>query len=187
MLKLFLYRVLQAIPVLVGVSLAVFVLVRLGGDPVTLMLGLEAPPEQVQQLREQLGLDRPLPMQYFEFVSSAIRGDFGVSLRHEQPAMALVAERLPATLRLAAAGLGAAILIAIPLGVLAAVARGTFVDRLLTVFALAGQSLPSFWLGLVLILVVGVQWRLLPVSGSGTWRHLVLPAITLGAFSDRKS
>lgn len=174
-------RILQMIPVLFGVTLIIFFLVRVSGDPVTLLLPEDAPPEQVAQLRESLGLDRPLPEQYARFLRDLLRGDFGTSIRYRgQAALPVVLERLPATLELAAASILVAVLISLPLGILAATRRGRLPDYGATSFAVLGQAMPNFWLGIMLILVFGVHLRWFPVSGRGTTAHLVLPALTLG-------
>lgn len=176
-------RLGHAALVLLGVTLVVFVLIRLSGDPVRLMLPLDATVEQEERLRSQLGLDQPILVQYGRFLAGVVQGDFGNSLRHREPALTLVVERMPASLLLTAAGLGTSVAIGVPLGVLAATRRGGAVDRGLTVLALAGQSMPSFWLGILLILALAVNLRLFPPSGAGTWKHLVLPGLTLGAYS----
>lgn len=156
-------------------------MVRVSGDPVTLLLPEDAPPEQVAQLRESLGLDRPLPEQYARFLRDLLRGDFGTSIRYRgQAALPVVLERLPATLELAAASILVAVLISLPLGILAATRRGRLPDYGATSFAVLGQAMPNFWLGIMLILVFGVHLRWFPVSGRGTTAHLVLPALTLG-------
>jgi ABC-type dipeptide/oligopeptide/nickel transport system permease component len=173
-------RTLHAVGVVVAVSMLIFGLLHLGGDPTSSLLPLEATAADVARTREQFGLDRPLPEQYLRFVARALQGDFGVSFRHRQDAMSIVLERTPATLILATAALGVSLLIAVPAGVVGAVKRGSWSDRLAMLVAAFGQSMPSFWLGLMLILVVAVNLRWLPASGAGDWRYLVLPAITLG-------
>lgn len=170
------------VPVLLGISVIVFLLVRLSGDPVRVMLPEDAPPEQVAALRQALGLDRPLPEQYLRFLTRAVQGDFGTSLRYEgQPALALVLERLPATLLLGGASLAVAIAISFGAAVLAAVKPNTAIDALVRGIAVLGQAMPNFWLGIMLILVFSVYLRWLPVSGYGSWKNLVLPALTLGS------
>jgi peptide/nickel transport system permease protein len=176
-------RVLQALFVLFGISTVVFFILRLTGDPVLLMVMPEATADQIAQLRRAFGFDRPLPIQYLDFLTHALRGDFGLSLRHQEPALALVLERVPATVQLAAASLALAVAVALVAGVLAATRRGSWLDALVTSGALLGQSVPSFWLGIMLIMVFSVRLRWLPSFGLGTAAHLVLPAITLSAFS----
>lgn len=173
-------RVLYAIFVIFGVSVIVFLLLRLTGDPAGLMLPLDATDEEVAQLRRALGFDRPLPVQYVDFVGRAVQGDFGISTRHRQSAMEMVMGRMPATFQLMGLSLLFALLIAIPMGVFSALLPDSFVDRVGVFLALVGQAIPNFFLGIVLILffAVGLGW--LPSSGRGGIGHLVLPAVTLG-------
>jgi peptide/nickel transport system permease protein len=176
-------RLLQTVFVLVGVSFLSFGVLFVTGDPALQMVGPDATAEQIADLRHQMGFDRPWPIQYVDFMSKAVRGDFGVSIRNRQPAFDLVKERLPATLQLAAAALGIALAIALPVGIFSATHRGTSYDSLAMLAALLGQSMPVFWLGLMLILVFGVTLRWLPISGYGEPQHLLLPALTLGTYS----
>jgi peptide/nickel transport system permease protein len=180
--QFFIRRVLLTIPVLLGVATLVFSLIHLvPGDPVQAMLGESAAPEDVAALRQQLGLDRPLYVQYGSFLKGLASGDLGVSLRTSTPVTTEIATRMPATFQLALAAICLAVLIAIPLGIIAAVGAGTTVDYVATTVALAGISMPNFWVGPLLAIVFGISLGWLPVSGSGTAAHLVLPAITLGA------
>lgn len=182
MLRLLLRRVLLTIPVLFGVATLVFSLVHLvPGDPVAAMLGESASPQDMAQMRTRLGLDQPLLVQYLAFMKGAATGDLGTSFRTNQPVATAIADRLPATFELALAAMLVAILVAIPLGVIAAVRAGTSVDHAATTLALLGVSMPSFWLGPLLAIVLSVELGWFPVSGRGTLAHLVLPAITLGA------
>lgn len=175
-------RLLLTVPVLLGVATLVFSLVHLvPGDPVQVMLGDSASPADVAEMRGRLGLDRPLPIQYAAFLAGVATGDLGTSLRTNQPVVTAILERMPATAELAAAAMVVAMLIAMPLGVLAAVRAGTSVDHAATTLALLGISVPNFWLGPFLAIVFSVSLGWLPVSGRGTIAHLVLPAITLGA------
>jgi ABC-type dipeptide/oligopeptide/nickel transport system permease component len=168
--------------VLIGVATLVFSLIHLvPGDPVQSMLGESASPADVEVLRDRLGLNRPLPVQYMAFVRGAVTGDLGTSLRTNQPVVAAIAERIPATVELALAAMVVALVIALPLGILAAVRAGTGVDHAATTLALVGISIPNFWLGPLLAIVVSIGLGWLPVSGRGGLAHLVLPAITLGA------
>jgi len=176
-------RLLYAAFVLVGVSVVVFFLVRLSGDPAALMMPLDATDEDVARLRTALGFDRPWPVQYADFFVRALQGDFGTSIRHQQPAMGMVLARLPATLQLMAMALGVALAIALPLGILSALYPNSLVDRFGVVMALVGQAIPNFFLGIVLILFFSVHLQWLPSSGRGGVEHLVLPAITLGTAS----
>jgi peptide/nickel transport system permease protein len=174
-------RLVQMIPVLIGITLIVFVLLRVSGDPVVLMLPEDAPREQIEALRRNLGLDRPIPEQYLLFLRDLVRGDFGRSIRYgNQDVLEIVLERLPATLELAAAAILVALLISVPAGVVAATRRRRLPDHAATTFSVLGEAMPNFWLGIMLILVFAVNLRLLPVSGRGSLAHLVLPAITLG-------
>ena len=167
--------------VAVGVVTLAFGALRLSGDPAATMLPGEASVEELQALRHALGLDRPLPVQYVDFLSSAVRGDFGLSFRHQQPALSLVLERLPATLELAIASLLLSVVIALPLGILAALNRGRLGDIVAMGFAVVGQATPFFWLGIMLILVVSVKLGWLPTSGRGGLERLILPAVTVAA------
>ena len=172
-------RLVQAAPVLLGVTLVVFVLVRLTGDPVSLMLPQDATPQQMEELREYLGLRRPLHEQYLLFIGNLLRGDLGFSMQHNQPNTKLIFERLPATLELALAAMIIAVVIALPIGIFSALKHYTVWDNLATIFALLGRSMPTFWLGVLLILLFAVNWRLVPPSGRGEPQQLILPAITL--------
>ncbi len=175
-------RLLLTIPVLFGVATLVFSLLHLvPGDPVQAMLGESASPQDLQELRGRLGLDRPLYVQYAGFLRGLAAGNLGTSLRTNQPVVKAIAERLPATFELAFAAMAVAIVFAIPLGIIAAARAGTGVDYAATTIALVGISVPNFWLGPLLAIVFSVTFGWLPVSGRGTWAHLVLPAITLGA------
>lgn len=174
---------LHSIVVLLGVSLIVFVLIRLSGDPTALMVPLDASEEDIAQLRSQLGFDRPLPVQYLDFLGDALRLDFGQSIRHGRSAMDMVLERMPATIQLTIAAFVVALAIAIPLGVFSALRPDSLIDRISVVAALGGQAVPTFLLGIVLILVIAVQLGWLPSSGRGGIQHLILPALTLGPYS----
>ena len=165
---------------ILGASLIIFVISRLSGDPVSLMLPIDAPQSAIQALRENLGLDRPIWQQYLLFLSHAVRGDFGQSYRWQMPALQLVLERLPATIELATAAFAFSIMLAIPLGVLSAVYRGSWVDQIGRIIAMTGQAVPSFWVGLILILVFAVDLGWLPAFGADSPKHVILPAISLG-------
>jgi peptide/nickel transport system permease protein len=176
-------RLLQAIVVLTIVSLIVFTLIRLTGDPVTLLLPPDANPADVAALRARLRLDEPIVVQYWHFVSQAVTGDFGTSLRYGRPVMSLLMDRIPNTMLLTTAAVMFSIGIGVPVGLLSAVKPGGLVDRFGRTFAVAGQSMPSFWVALLLILSLGVWLRLLPVTGAADPVHLIMPGFALGWFS----
>jgi peptide/nickel transport system permease protein len=161
----------------------VFFLVRLTGDPAVFMVPIGATQEELQQVREEMGFDRPILVQYYTFFKKAARGDLGMSVRYEQPALEIVLERLPATLELTAVAFTFMILFALPLGIIAAIRKNSAADIISSGLALFGQSVPSFWLGIVLILLFSVKWPIFPSSGRSGFLSLVLPGITLGAFS----
>lgn len=176
-------NLLQMIVVLFGISLIVFVLNYLIGDPTTALLGPEVPQETKLAYRHQMGFDRPLLVQYLDFARGAVVGDFGTSYRSPKRALDLVMERMPATLLLTGTGMGLAVLLALPLGILSAYKRYSLIDNLATVVAVAGQAMPIYWLGLMLIVFFSVQLRWLPASGYGTAPHLIMPAFCLGVFT----
>lgn len=176
-------RFVQSAIVILGVLLLVFVILQLTGDPARLMLPPEATIEDIERTRRDMGFDRPLPIQFLHFMAGAVRGDFGTSLRYkDQPALRIVLERFPATIELALATLVWSIPVAFALGLVSAVRRASFQESVAMVTALLGQSMPTFWLGLMLILIFSVNLGLLPSSGRGGLAHVVLPALTLGGF-----
>jgi peptide/nickel transport system permease protein len=175
-------RVLQAAVALLGVTAVAFLLVSLSGDPAFILLSPEAGEEQRAAFRRLYGLDAPLPVQYVRYLTHVARGDFGTSFAFDRPAMAVVLERAPATLALTAAALCLGIAVGVPAGVLAAVRAGAVLDRTVMAFVLLGQSIPTFWLGLVMIRIFAVNFRLVPVSGYGTPLHLLMPAVVLGLY-----
>jgi ABC-type dipeptide/oligopeptide/nickel transport system permease component len=175
-------RLLLTVPVLLGVATLVFALIHLvPGDPAQSMLGEGASEQEVVQLRHRLGLDRPLLEQYRSFLTGLVRGDLGTSFRYGTPVTREIRDRLFRTMQLAVAAMGVAIVIAIPLGIAAAVFRGKWIDHAAMTLALVGISMPNFWLGPLLAILFAVYLGWLPVAGTGTVWHLVLPAITLGA------
>jgi peptide/nickel transport system permease protein len=178
--KYILKRLLQSIICLFGVTVIVFSLSRISGDPVQLMASPESTEEDLEQLRVVLGLDRPLYIQYGTYIWGVVRGDFGRSLRWNVPCLDLFLERFPNTLKLASAGMAFAIFVGLPVGVWSAVKVGGWFDRFGKVFALMGQALPNFWLALMLILVFSVILGILPTSGMGGWKHMLMPTLTLG-------
>lgn len=174
-------RLLQAVPIALLVTTLVFSLIHLiPGDPVEMMLGETAQRGQVEELRQELGLDRPLPLQYASYLLGLVRGDLGRSLHYGEPVTALLARHYPATVQLALASMLVALLVSLPLGALAAYRRNSSIDHLSRLFSLAGVSMPNFWLGPMLILLFAIHWDLFPVSGRGGLSSLVLPSITLG-------
>ncbi len=194
-------RFWQSLLVLFGISLIVFLILHLTGDPAVLLMPPDATKEDIDNFRKIMGFNDPLFLrwppwgylnppwrflvdtQYGRFFTGVMRGDFGTSFRHQQPALGLVLERMPATLELTLAAMGIAVSVAIPVGILSAVRRNSAVDHAGMVMALLGQSMPVYWLGIMLILLFAVRWNLLPAFGTGSARHLILPAVTLGAFS----
>lgn len=183
MFRFIVARIAQSVFVVLGVTLVTFILVFLAGDPVYLYADERASAEEVAQLRRDLGFDRPWLVQYATYVAGLAQGDLGRSLRYHAPVRDLILERLPATAQLALSALLIAVLVPVPLAIVAARNRGRWPDSVAMTLALVGQSLPNFWLGILLILFFGVHLRWLPISGSGTIWHLVLPAITLSTFS----
>ncbi|UII55662.1 ABC transporter permease [Cytobacillus spongiae] len=180
-MKKYLYkRLLQIIPTLFIITFVVFILVYLAGDPVSLMLPEDASDADREALRDALGLNQPFLVQYVTFLGNLVTGDFGTSFRYSQEALPLVLERLPATFELATASMIVATMISIPLGIYSARKRNSFVDLFITGGSVLGKAMPNFWLGIMLILLLAVNYQIFPVSGRGTLAHLVLPAITLG-------
>ena len=170
----------QAVLALFILSILIFVLVRLTGDPTLLLLPEDATEEDIRQLQQALGLDKSWPVQYWVFVSNAVQGDFGRSIKGQIPVGDVIKERLPHSIRLGAASLFVTVVISLPLGVLAAVHKDSMLDTIAKIVAVLGQSMPMFWVGIVLIQVFAVYLRLLPSGGTGTLAHYILPAFTLG-------
>ena len=171
-----------SIVVLIGVSAIVFFSLFLTGDPAALMLPADASRAEIDAFRAAMGFNDPWIVQYLKYLASVVTGDFGTSLRFQRPVIGLIAERLPATALLAIAALAWSTLAGFILGVIAAIRRDGVIDLVVRAVALSGQAIPVFWLGLLLILVFSLKWHLLPTSGYGEARHLVLPAISLGAY-----
>ncbi|MGE7758393.1 nickel ABC transporter permease [Peribacillus sp. NPDC097895] len=175
-------RILQTIPVLLGVSLVVFLIMQMvPGDPATLLAGEGATKETIEMIRHQLGLDRPILYQYFDYVIHAVQGDFGESLRSSRPVLDEILVRLPITLELALASIFITVVLGMVAGIISATKQYSAADISIMIVALLGISLPSFWLGLMLIYFFSVNLQWFPVSGWGTFKHMILPAITLGA------
>jgi len=175
-------QLVQLVVVIIGISLLSFGILYVLGDPVLLLLPQNAGKEEYERYHRLLGLDQPLYVQYWKFASKAVQGDFGKSWYADTPAFRLVLERMPPTIYLTSAGLLMALLIALPLGILAALKRHSLVDNLCTMVAVAGQAMPLFWLGIMLIIIFAVRLKALPASGYGTWQHFLMPAFCLGAF-----
>jgi peptide/nickel transport system permease protein len=177
------YRLFRTLIALWLVSTVVFVVMRLSGDPAPLLLPPDASIAEMERVRHDLGLDRPLPVQYAVFFGNILHGDFGRSIHFRQPAMAVALSYLPATFELGVAAFLIAVVIAFPIGVFSAIRRNSPIDHAAMGLALIGQSAPTFFLGILFILVLSLRLDLFPTSGRGDWRHLVLPALTLGAFA----
>jgi peptide/nickel transport system permease protein len=182
-------RLLQTIPVILGVTALVYFILFQTGDPTFLMVGTDASREEVERIRRELGFDKPWYIQYIQFLGRAVRGDFGVSLRQGQPVFNIILERYPATLELTFAAMFIALALALPLGVISATRRNSVFDNFAMASALVGQSTPVFFLGIILLFVFGGLLGWFPIGGKGRGelgdelRHLILPAITLGTFS----
>lgn len=176
-------RILVAISVALTISIVSFMLLHLSGDLATSIAGPEATAEQVEQIRVDYGLDRPIVNQYLDWLGGALTFDFGRSYYYQSTVIDLIVDRMPITLTLGGLALALAVGISIPLGVLAALKRDTWIDRLALLFAVVGQAMPSFWFGLSLIVVFAVTLQWLPAAGSDGWQHFVLPAIALGYYA----
>jgi peptide/nickel transport system permease protein len=184
MQRYLLKRILQAIITLFLMSMIVFLLGRLSGDPVPLLLGELATKEERTLITKELGLDKPIPVQYVIFLKNALHGDLGRSIRGgHRPVVTMVIERIPASFQLAFAAALLSILIGLPIGVISAVRRGSFLDTAGRVLAMLGQSMPAFWVGIVLMYLISVQFRWLPTSGYGSFKQLILPAVSLSGVS----
>ena len=183
-MKTFLFRrTLQAFAIIFGVTLVTFFFLHLTGDPVGMLLPADASREDIQRMVKLFGFDQPLYVQFIRFLAGVVRGDFGNSIRQDEPALGLVLERLPATLELTLAAMAIAVLVAFPAGILSASRRGGLIDQGAMLFALIGQSVPNFWLGIMLILVFSVTLGWLPPFGRGGPENLILPAFTLSMYS----
>jgi peptide/nickel transport system permease protein len=182
MTALVIRRLVRVVVVCVGVQLVTFLILQASGDPVSLIMP-EAPEADRAVLRKALGLDQPLAVQFARFVTSSLRGDFGQSFFHREPATKLVLERMPTTLTLTLLAMVLAVVVALPVGIVSAVRRNSPLDHAATVTVFLGQSMPVFLTGIMLILLFSVYWRVLPVSGWATWTSVVLPTVTLGTFS----
>lgn len=184
MLRYVIKRIFFLFPILLGMTVIVFLMLHLApGDPIDLIVGPNVTPEIRENIRHQYGLDRPLPIQYLHFLGNLLKGDLGTSIIQHRPVAEIIIQRFPVTLELSVAGLLISFLVAIPIGVKAAIKRNTLTDYICMVTSLVGISMPTFWLGLMLLYIFAYKLRLFPVSGYGTWKHLFLPALTLG-FTD---
>lgn len=175
-------RLYQALIVFFVVTLIVFVVLHVSGDPIELLMPPDATPTDVEEMRRTLGLDKPVVVQYGLFLKNAVRGNLGVSYHHGQPALKLVLERLPASLELVVTSILISLVLAVPLGILASTRRGRLTDRACLLGSLIGISAPPFWIGIAFILIFAVELQWLPSSGRGTWAHLVLPATSLALY-----
>jgi len=183
MLAFALRRLGIALCVAITVSIISFMLLNLSGDLATAIAGPEATAEQIEQIRQQFGLDQPLFIQYFHWLWGALHLDFGNSYYFQETVISMITKRLPVTMTLGGFALLFALLTAIPLGVLAAIHRNTWIDRVSLVIALFGQAMPSFWFALTLVVIFSITLRWLPASGSSTWKHFILPTIALGYYA----
>ena len=180
MQRYFLSKIAQSILLLFGVLFLVFIMVRVTGDPAALMMPRESSPEQIEAFREKMGFNDPVLTQFSRFLSGAIIGDFGDSLHFKTPAMPLVLERLPATVQLASVGLLMAVIVGIPIGLIGGFSPGSIVDSVGRLLALIGQSVPNFWLGLMMIIYLGVKLGWFPTFGRDEWKSVIMPAFVLG-------
>jgi peptide/nickel transport system permease protein len=171
----------QLVVVVIGISLLAFGILHILGDPVLLLLPQNAGKDEFERYRKLMGLDQPMYVQYWKFASRAVQGDFGKSWYADTPAFRLVLERMPPTIYLTLAGLAVALIIALPLGIVSALKRHSWIDTLCTGVAVAGQAMPLFWLGIMLIIVFSVRLKILPASGYGSAQHFIMPAFCLGA------
>ncbi len=181
MLKYIIKKLLMMIPILLGLTIILFLILHLApGDPVHLVVGPNVTPEVYENVRRSMGLDRPLIIQYFDYLSNLVKGDLGSSILQHRPVADIVLERFPITIGLGVRALLLSFLIAVPVGIIAAVNRNKSADFIAMTFALVGISMPTFWFGIILLYFFAYKLGLFPISGYGTWKHLVLPVITMG-------
>jgi ABC-type dipeptide/oligopeptide/nickel transport system permease component len=183
MRRYILKRVILAIITLIGVSIIVFVATRLSGDVALLLAPEDATEEELQEIRVQLGLDKPIPVQYYIYVKNAFKGDFGESIRYSRPAIGVILERIPATLQLGAAGFVISFFVGILFGIVSSTRRNSWLDWLGKLFAMLGQSIPGFWLGIMLILLFGVKLGWLPTSGRGGIETMIMPVFSMAFYT----
>lgn len=183
MLAYTLKRLGLALLVALTVSIVSFMLIRMSGDPAIALAGENASAQEIEFVRQHYGLDRPLVVQYLDWAGRAFKGDFGESSFFKQPVRVILGHRVGVTMTLGVCALGFAVILSIPLGILAAIRPNTWLDRLALTVSVMGQAMPSFWFGLIMIIVLGVWLRWLPISGSDSWRHFVMPTIALGYYA----
>jgi peptide/nickel transport system permease protein len=183
MLPYILSRLVRGALTIFGVMIVIFLLTRASGDPAATLQGDSNDPARYEQIRRDLGLDKPLHTQFTTYLGNILQGDFGESWNYRRPTIDVVKERLPESIKLAGAGLLVSVGLGVPLGVIAAARRGGIVDKFARAFGLLGQSIPTFWVGIMLVLIFSVQFGVLPSSGTGGFKHLILPAIAVGWFS----
>ena len=183
MTRFWLIKLLRTLLTLWFVVTFAFIVLRTSGDPVVALVGPDALPEEIAQFRADWGLDRPLPVQYVTYVGQMLTGNFGTSLREHRPVLDIIAERVPATVVLGLIAYLIAAAVGIPAGILAALRRGRATDRIIMAFSVFGFALPNFFMGILMILLFSLVLRVLPSSGTGTWKHLIMPAVTLGTFT----
>lgn len=176
-------RLFQSIIAILGITVIVFLVLNIAGDPVSLMLPETASFEEIEALREKMGYNDPIFVQYWRFLSGALQGDFGMSWNYKLPALQVVMERVPATVTLALSAMVIALLIGIPAGIISAVKRNSVLDTVIRSLALLGQCVPAFWLGIMMMLLFSVKLKVLPTSGFESWSALIMPATTLGVFT----
>ena len=183
MRKYLVKRFFESVIALFGITLVVFLVLNLAGDPVELLLPPSASREDIEIMREEMGFNDPIIIQYGRFLKGAVVGDFGMSYNYNEPAMQIVLERIPATIKLAGAALLISIVLGIPAGIISAVKRNTLPDYIIRIMALLGQCVPAFWLGIMLILLFSVKLQWLPISGNESFKSILMPAFTLGVFT----
>lgn len=180
MIKYIIRRMASIIPVIIGITVLIYFVMSFSpGDPATMMLGSAATPEAIDQLRSELGLDKPVLVQYLNYMKSLVKGDMGRSYITNNTVVSEIISRLPVTLKLAVLSIGLAVIIAIPIGIICGVKPNTLMDGLSMIFTLIGVSMPAFWLSLIMILIFSVSLKWLPAGGSDTMKHFILPAVTL--------
>ncbi|MFC1886385.1 ABC transporter permease [Thermodesulfobacteriota bacterium] len=183
MRRYILIRLGQAMITIIGISMIVFLLTHLSGDPVALMAPQNATEKDLQEIRVEYGFDKPVYVQYWKYITGAVRGDFGVSIQGNIPAIQMFIERFPNTVKLALVSMSFAVLLGIPTGILSAVKVGGKFDSFGKVFALMGQALPGFWVGIMLVILFSTVLKILPTSGMGSWKNYIMPSFTLGWYT----